>query len=174
MCSRKGPAFALYRTEGSGTRPGTNRKHRLRVPFSNWRISDGVSGQPGDLCRHLCCGVLPTYVLPYFGSNSMAAHLVTTAASAAVGRSGQAFLLPFYLHLLCPLALCALAYLRGTRVNRTWLLVFPFLALVFDLVPVLTWIPLVPTAMHLLTIILGVAGVQPVASLPIEARVGTM
>ena len=106
--------------------------------------------------------MLPTCILPYFGSNSVTAHVLTTTASAMAGRSGQAFMVPFYLHVLCLLALCALGYLRGKLVNRAWLLVFPFLALVFDLVPVFTWIPLVPTVMHLLTIILGVAGVQAV------------
>ena len=39
-------------------------------------------------------------------------------------------------------------------------IVVPILATVFDLVPGLSAIPLVPTVMHLLAIILGVVGVK--------------
>jgi hypothetical protein len=39
-----------------------------------------------------------------------------------------------------------------------WLVIFPILAAVFDLFPGLSAIPLIPTVMHLLAIILGVVG----------------
>ena len=67
-------------------------------------------------------------------------------------------------HLLCLIGLCALTYIRGRAANKVWLLVFPFLATAFDLLPLLTWIPLVPTVMHLLAIILGVVEKQVAAA----------
>ena len=41
---------------------------------------------------------------------------------------------------------------------------FPILALGFDLAPGVSSVPLVPTVMHLLAIILGVAGVKQAAA----------
>ena len=114
---------------------------------------------------YLAC-MIPTYVLPYFGSNSVAARLAASVVAAAAGASSQPFFVPFYLHLFCLVALCVLTYLRGKIVDKMWLLVFPFLALVFDLMPVLTWIPLVPTVMHLLAIVLGAVGVRAVSTQP--------
>lgn len=103
--------------------------------------------------------MLPTYMLPYFGSNSMAA---TIFGGVVTATTGVPLFLPFLFHLACLIGLCALTYMRGKAINKLWLLVFPFLAGVFDMVPLLTWIPLVPTVMHLLAIILGVAGTQTV------------
>lgn len=115
--------------------------------------------------------MIPTYVLPYFGSNSVAARVATAAVAAAAGVR-QPLFVPFYLHLICLAALCVLAYTRGSVVDKKWLLIFPFLAMVFDLTPVLAWIPLVPTVMHLLTIILGVVGARAVAGVSAMASIG--
>jgi len=94
--------------------------------------------------------MIPTYLLPYLGSNS-------AVISGAGVAAGQGFYPLFWLHLICLLALCVLAYLRGALVGKTWLVVLPIIALIFDLVPVLNFIPLVPTVMHILTLILGSA-----------------
>lgn len=94
--------------------------------------------------------MVATYVLPYFGSNS----LLMRAGERLVGFGPT---LPFWLHLAALLALVALAWLRGSALGRRWLVVFPVLAALFDFVPPLVYIPLVPTAMHLFALVLGVA-----------------
>jgi hypothetical protein len=107
--------------------------------------------------------MLPTYFLPYLGSNSV----VLGTASVAVGRGVY---LPFLLHLGFLSALVGLALIRGIRVRRQWLTVFPALALVFDLTPGLNWIPMIPTTMHLLAMIIGVIGGSPMTP-PTDVRV---
>lgn len=90
-----------------------------------------------------------TYILPYLGSNS---SIVNSASAATTGRMNPMF----WLHLLILVGLCVLAWYRGGYIDKKYLIIFPLLALVFDLVPGLSLIPLVPTVMHLLAIILGV------------------
>lgn len=102
-------------------------------------------------------GMIPTYVLPYMGSNSHVARGAANAVASAYGGDGGTFSGPFYLHLFLLAGLIALAYLRGREIGKAWLVVFPVLAAVFDMAPLLNVIPLVPTVMHLLAIILGVA-----------------
>ena len=90
--------------------------------------------------------MIPTYFLPYIGSNS-----------AVIAAAEPGIYLPFWLHLAALLALVVITWFRGVLIDKKWLLIFPLLATVFDLTPLLSSIPLVPTAMHLLAIILGVA-----------------
>jgi len=108
---------------------------------------------------YLLC-MFPTYILPWLGSNSAVLNAAGTAAEAGVSPA-------FWLHLAALLALVALTWIRGSLIGKTWLLIFPFLALVFDLTPFLNWIPLVPTVMHLLAMILGVAS----SSTPVEEKI---
>ncbi len=96
--------------------------------------------------------MIPTYLLPYLGSNSSV--LNASGVSAGMGMNPM-----FWLHLLALVILIVLAWFRGKNVAKAWLIIFPVLALVFDLTPGLSSIPLVPTVMHLLAIILGVVGV---------------
>lgn len=95
--------------------------------------------------------MVPTYMLPYMGSNSSV--LNASGVSAGIGMNPM-----FWLHLLALAILIALTWFRGGNVAKVWLVIFPILALIFDLVPGLSSIPLVPTVMHLLAIILGVIG----------------
>lgn len=97
--------------------------------------------------------MLPTYFLPYVGSNSF----VLQGLSAAV--KGELVIL-FLLHLGSMLILCFLCWVRGEYVNKKGLLILPVLAIVFDFVPGLSLIPMIPTMMHLLAMILGVVGAQ--------------
>lgn len=100
--------------------------------------------------------MIPTYVLPYLGSNS---SLVNVAFSAAASWN------PFFLiHLLSLLILCALALARGVGVRRVWLVVFPAIATAFDLLPMLNFVPLVPSVMHCLCLILGVSATPSLAA----------
>ncbi len=100
--------------------------------------------------------MIPTYVLPYLGSNSGAVNTTVLAAS------GELPIL-FLVHVGSLIAAVILALLRGKSTRRLWLVIFPILAAVFDLLPVLNWVPLVPTVMHLLAVIFGVMGGQTVA-----------
>lgn len=101
--------------------------------------------------------MIPTYILPYFGSNSA---IVNAAAAAAEQTSLQ-----FILHLLFLIGLVVITWFRGKYVGQQWLVVIPFIALVFDLMPGLSVIPLVPTVMHILVIILGARATKQVVSL---------
>lgn len=98
--------------------------------------------------------MLPTYFLPFLGSNSAGMIAIQSAAQEA-GRGGSLFFTFF--HLACLAVLIILTWFRGQLVGKNWLVIFPFLAAVFDFVPGLSFIPLVPTVMHLLAIILAVS-----------------
>ena len=99
--------------------------------------------------------MLPTYFLPYVGSNS---SLINAAGVAAE----QGLLPAFWLHLGALLVLVAATWFRGVLVEKPWLVIFPILAAVFDLAPGLSSIPMVPTVLHLLVLILGVASAKAV------------
>ena len=100
-------------------------------------------------------GMVPTYFLPYLGSNSFLAQGINSDYSRATGHSG--IFIYFLMHLGCLAALAMLAKFRGDLVGKRWIVVFPILAAVFDFVPGLSLIPMIPTFMHLLAIIIGVA-----------------
>jgi hypothetical protein len=99
--------------------------------------------------------MLPTYLLPYLGSNSAALNTLGAAVDAGLNPA-------FYWHLTALLVLIGVTWLRGSVIEKKWLVIFPVLATVFDLAPGLSMIPLVPTVMHLLAIILGVVGTSVV------------
>ena len=105
--------------------------------------------------------MIPTYMLPYMGSNSSVVQGMAIAGSNIEGSGSVRAL--WYVHLGFLLVLCLLAYLRGPVMNKKWLPVFPSLAIVFDLIPGLNFIPLIPTVMHLCAIIMGVSGTRSVA-----------
>lgn len=94
--------------------------------------------------------MIPTYILPYMGSNS-------ATLSVAGAATGYGFYPLFWVHLAFLLILCVLAYCRGTLVAKVWIVILPILALIFDLVPGLNIIPLVPTVMHLIAVIVGLS-----------------
>lgn len=98
--------------------------------------------------------MIPTYILPYFGSNSTGLNVIAGAAGV--------FSPMLLLHLGFLVALVIGSWFRGCLVHKRWLIIFPLLAMVFDLVPILNSIPFVPTIMHLLAIIIGVMSVSPV------------
>lgn len=93
--------------------------------------------------------MLPTYALPYLGSNSA---VVNTLSVAAAGKTYPLF----WYHATALAVLVALTLLRGPYVGRRWLWVFPTLAAFFDLMPGINMIPLAPTLLHVFAIVLGV------------------
>lgn len=105
--------------------------------------------------------MFPTYVLPYFGSNSLVANATLAGVDAASDTvSGLNMLL--FVHLACLGILCLVTWLRGSIVGKAWIVTFPILAAVFDIVPGLSMIPLVPTVMHVCAIITGVSAQKSV------------
>jgi hypothetical protein len=95
--------------------------------------------------------MLPTYYLPYVGSNS--AVLAGLGAVTGMGLSPQ-----FWMHLTCLYLLVVITWLRGGQIEKQWITVFPVIASVFDMVPGVNLVPLVPTAMHMCALIFGARG----------------
>ena len=85
---------------------------------------------------------LPTYVLPWLGSNSLVAALV----------SGGSVLLYTFLHCLCLIGLILIACIRAVHVRHAVLALLPVCAAMFDMVPGLSLIPFAPTAFHIATL----------------------
>lgn len=102
--------------------------------------------------------MIPTYILPYFGSNSYAAQGLNAALGAATHSNGVGLHFLFIIHALFLLGLAVITFFRGASIDKKWLVIFPILALVFDMAPGINNIPMIPTVMHLLAIILGVVG----------------
>lgn len=106
--------------------------------------------------------MIPTYVLPYFGSNSSMVWSILLSEGAFTE-------LPFFfLHVIALLVLMDLTWYRGRIIGKNWLIIFPILAGIFDLTPTLSLVPLVPTVMHLFAIIMGVTGAKAVTTTPNE------
>lgn len=93
--------------------------------------------------------MIPTYILPYMGSNS----LLLVSAAAAAGGGLYVLLL---IHIAFLVGLILLAWARGKLIGKGWLTGLPIAAALFDLLPGLSLIPLAPTVLHLAAIILGV------------------
>lgn len=98
--------------------------------------------------------MVPTYVLPYFGSNS----IVVNSIGAAMGRGMTPF---WWLHLWALVMLALMAYARGKHISKTFIVVFPITAAVFDMTPGLSLVSFVPTAIHLIALVLGAMGHVP-------------
>jgi len=100
--------------------------------------------------------MLPTYYLPYLGSNS--------AVIGALGATAEAGINPaFWPHLGALIILIIIMWFRSVLVDAKWLVLFPILATIFDLAPALSSIPFIPTVMHLLAIIFGAKAVIQIA-----------
>ncbi|MEZ5743716.1 MAG: hypothetical protein R3D89_08305 [Sphingomonadaceae bacterium] len=89
--------------------------------------------------------MVPTYVLPYVGSNS-----ILLGAASFGGTLPQ-----FLAHLACLIALCVLAKFRGDHIGKGWIVWFPILAAIFDMVPLLSLLFFVPTVMHICALVIG-------------------
>jgi hypothetical protein len=98
--------------------------------------------------------MVPTYVLPYFGSNST----IVNGLGAAVGRGMTPF---WWLHVWALVMLVLMAFARGKHLGKTYIVVFPVIAAAFDMVPGLSLVPFVPTVMHLVALALGAMGHVP-------------
>ena len=92
--------------------------------------------------------MVPTYVLPYFGSNSSIVN--TISATIGWGPTPQ-----WWMHAWCLGMLMTITLVRSRFVAKAYLIVFPVLAGIFDLTPLLSSIPLVPSLMHLCALLIG-------------------
>lgn len=92
--------------------------------------------------------MLPTYILPHFGSNSS----IVNALSMGMGLG---FSPPWWAHVWFLVMLTMIAWVRGRWIGKNYLLIFPVLAGIFDMFPVLNWIPFAPTVFHVVTLFVG-------------------
>jgi zinc-ribbon domain len=97
--------------------------------------------------------LVPTYILPYLGSNSMVVN--------GVGADVGGFPLQFWWHFSAYGLLIFLAYVRGVRIARGWLVTFPILAMIFDLMPGLNFIPFVPSIFNFVVLYVGASRKAP-------------
>lgn len=96
--------------------------------------------------------MIPTYILPYFGSNSNIGII-----NYSLGVTRHVDVNPaLYVHIAVLAVLVFITWLRGRIINKGWLLALPIAASCFDLFPGLSMIPMVPTILHVTTIIIGV------------------
>jgi hypothetical protein len=95
--------------------------------------------------------MLPTYFLPYLGSNS-------TVINGAVAASGAGMSPVFLLHALALGVLVTVAWARGKAIGKSWLAGLSVAAALFDILPGLSMIPIIPTTFHMLVIVLGLTG----------------
>ncbi|MFC0349242.1 hypothetical protein [Undibacterium danionis] len=92
--------------------------------------------------------MLPTYLLPYLGSNSSVIH------AALSGAANKLWILTT-VHLASLLILVFVAYLRGRTNGKSALFALPLCAGLFDVIPILSLIPLVPTILHVIALVMG-------------------
>ncbi len=93
--------------------------------------------------------MIPTYILPYFGSNSMLINAFGMAFG--IGPNPQ-----WWVHVWFIVAITVISWGRSEFCTKKWLPIFPVLAGVFDMVPMLNSIPLIPTILNICGIIFGV------------------
>lgn len=140
------PAFAEKKTDPSPKQSSFSTRSSGDTMNSLLAL---VANGPTYVVLYLIC-MVPTYILPYFGSNSSVVNMAGQVA-------GLGFSPAFWVHFGALLMLCALAWVRGAYIAKQWIVTFPVIALAFDLVTGLNFVPFVPTVMHLLAIILGIS-----------------
>lgn len=134
------------------------RSHAAKdsVPFAATKTADsqGINGLLSSGVVYVIAYLivaLPTYVLPYFGSNSSVLNVF--GAATGLGALPQ-----FWFHLVALYLLIVVTWIRGGFIGKQWLAIFPVLAAIFDMVPGFSVIPLLPTVFHVLALVLGVSG----------------
>lgn len=92
--------------------------------------------------------MVPTYLLPYVGSNSS----VINGLGVAMGIG---FNPAFWFHAGALAILVLITWLRGQLIRKSWLISLPIAASLFDMLPGLSMIPMVPTILHVVAIVSG-------------------
>jgi hypothetical protein len=91
--------------------------------------------------------MLPTY-LAYIDANTSLLYIMHTDGDGL-------FNFPVVVHVAFMLTLCWICNIRGMIVGKRWLVLLPIIATAFEFIPALIAIPFIPTAYHLLAIIIG-------------------
>ena len=95
-----------------------------------------------------------TYVVgwlsPFLGLASMGASMAGADAFSWTWLVGKAFLAALYI------CMAAASFLRGVANGTKWAVAFPLAAGVFDIAPLLSLVPLVPTALNIVALVVGV------------------
>lgn len=126
---------------------------------NNQKLSEKIFSNPAGYAIFYTCLVIPTYIIPWIkpGALSMAAEQYAKANGASTGASSTATF--FTIVQVCLfLGLAYGAHKRGQYTNKGYLKSLPLTAMVFDLVGFLSYIPFVPSLMHLLAIGMGFTG----------------
>lgn len=88
--------------------------------------------------------IIPSYILPWAGSNSMVANIVSSNARAS-----------FALHFFSLALAVGLSFLRGWQIKKSELGFIALTAAFCDLVPLLNLVPFLPSFFHLFTLLVG-------------------
>lgn len=142
-----GSERVVYRLEGGSPAPAPGWTRAVRAGGAY----DAMASTPMFVVLYLLF-MLPTYILPWVGSN--ATLLPSLLGDAAAGKPY------FWLHLMALVALITIAWLRGATKGKPWLILFPVAAAIFDLTPGLSWILFIPTVMHVLTLVFGIMDIS--------------
>ena len=94
-----------------------------------------------------------TYLLSSLGS----ADLVVQSLDGVTSPDTAVSLLPLFLHICAIIALLWISLVRGMAIGKEWIVLLPMVAFAFNFIPKLSTIPIVPSAYHLLAIVIGAA-----------------
>jgi hypothetical protein len=98
-------------------------------------------------------GMIPTYFYRWMFGGAMFADAMVTGGRGIGGMSAI-----LYLFLIASYAaMIFAAYKKGSQENKLWIITFPIVAAVFDII--LVFIPFIPTIMNLLAIVFGIVDI---------------
>jgi hypothetical protein len=124
----------------------------LADPEPNGRgLVMGVVGSTVGFALLYVALMVPTYILPYSGSNSAFVGVLGVAI-------GKGLMPQTWAHLWSLALVIVIAWMRGATIGKGFLPAISFCAALFDMTPVLNVIPLVPTVLHVVTLAIGVSG----------------
>ncbi len=117
-------------------------------------MKDKIFSNPAGYAIFYVCLAVPTYIIPWIKPGVM-----SKAAEASGYANGASAVASVYTVIqLCLFAgLVWAAHVRGQKTNKSYLKYFALTAGVFDLVPLLSFIPLVPSVMHAMCMGMGLS-----------------
>jgi hypothetical protein len=128
------------------------------------RFGQSFIRQRGLVLLAMLVSFIPTYILPYYGSNS---SLLNAAALALVGN----LLITFWLHLFVYGFATLLMWFSHRGISKLWVIA-PVFAAILDLTPGLSSLPFLPTLLMVISLV-G-AYLNTIATLPIAVSPPTV
>lgn len=107
--------------------------------------------QPAIYLTSYLVAILLTYILPYWGSNAWSLKQVAHATNSDT----SSFAIFFTIHLVVYLFMGVLTAIAGKNTNKMWLVGFPIMAGIFDLAPTLNLIPLIPSILNIVALVIS-------------------